>query len=58
MLHTHLLLPEGLVGESWESSKKAILFQKTGERNLIFFSDFREFKELGIYIFFTSDQIS
>jgi hypothetical protein len=61
MLHTHLLLSERPAREAWESSSKAMLFHKLGvlEREVLsFFSDFREFKEVGMYNFFTSDHIS
>jgi hypothetical protein len=61
LLHTHLLLSEGPAREAWGSSNKATLFQKLGvlDREVLsFFSDFREFKELGMCNFFTSDHIS
>jgi hypothetical protein len=60
MLHTHLFLSEGPACETWESSNKAMLFQKLGvpDREVLsFFSDFKEFKELGMCIY-TSDHIS
>jgi hypothetical protein len=60
MLHTHLFLSEGPACEAWESSNKVMFFQKLGVLDtevFSFFSDFREFKELGICIF-TSDHIS